>query len=81
LLHCLRGFGFKLVALEDRSRDLDAFAAEKIFEYGSMEAYYESIAPEGSSCNDFFPREAKNAHATAFPRHPGYFLSIFSRVK
>jgi SAM-dependent methyltransferase len=71
LLSVLRGRNLPLVKFEDRSRDLDSFAAEKIFAYGSLEAYYASAAPEGSARCGFFPCTANAAGA------PGYFLAVF----
>jgi hypothetical protein len=85
--------GFVLTSFENRTRDLDLFAAEKIFEYGSLEAYYQSVVPEDSEHSDFFPcaapedSPAKSSCASAQSglqakpqRAPGYFLSVFRRL-
>jgi SAM-dependent methyltransferase len=77
LTSALRGRGFTLVTLEDRTHDLDSFAAEKIFEHGSLEAYRESAAPQGCDPGGFFPCAANGKEPPA--RAPGYFLAVFRK--
>jgi SAM-dependent methyltransferase len=80
LSNFLRSEGFELVSFENRTRDLDSFAAERIFEYGSLEAYYESVTPGDSERCDLFPvAPATEAPTKDKPRPPGYFLSTFRK--
>jgi SAM-dependent methyltransferase len=90
LIRVLREAGLALVGFEDRSRDLDSFAAEKIFEHGSLEAYYASAVPESEARGDFFPASAVpdktrgqslRPTADAPARPPGYFLAIFRKER
>jgi SAM-dependent methyltransferase len=68
----LQSMGISPISLEDRSRYLDAFAAEIIFEHGSFDAYLASAVPEGADPSDFF-----SCGPYSSPHAPGYFLSIF----
>jgi hypothetical protein len=91
LIKSAESAGLGLVSYEDRTKDLDAFAAEKIFEHGSLEAYYKTTVPSGENPHDFFPAQntvipsAQNtvipAQAGIHPRPkpPGYFLATFRK--
>ena len=47
------GIGFTILEIEDRTDDLATFTAEKIMEYGSINAYFEAITPEGDDSESF----------------------------
>jgi SAM-dependent methyltransferase len=66
LLEACAEAGFARMAWLDRTAFLDSFAAEKIFEYGSMAAYWEAVLPEGADLNRFF--------GAAAAKNLGYFL-------
>jgi SAM-dependent methyltransferase len=74
LTEVLQGMGFSPISFEDRSRDLDSFVAEKIFEYGSLEAYYAGTVPDGSDPREFFP--GNTSPCVTRGRAPGYFLYV-----
>jgi len=71
--------GLELVSFENRTADLDSFAAEKIMAYGSLEKYYEATIPDGSDFCDFFPSPGANSQNSAQGQAPGYFLALFSK--
>jgi SAM-dependent methyltransferase len=79
LISRLQNAGFVLVSFEDKTRDLDSFAIEKIWEFGSLEAYYADVVPEDSKRCDFFPRAARKSCAAEPSRPPGYFVSVFRK--
>jgi SAM-dependent methyltransferase len=60
-----------VLCFEDHTTDLDAFAAEKIMTYGSLDAYFTRITPKG---------ESVTSYCGAFTgRPPGYFLAVFEK--
>jgi ubiquinone/menaquinone biosynthesis C-methylase UbiE len=66
--------GFEKIYIEDRTKDLDAFAVDILFEYGSFEEYYKStIAPD----------QGLNAlcRASVTDGKLGYFLLIMEKPK
>jgi hypothetical protein len=71
LMESAQSTGLSLISYEDRTKDLDTFAIEKIMEYGSLEAYYQATVPEGENPCDFFPAAQ---HAK-----PGYFIATFRK--
>lgn len=45
--------GFSILEIEDKTDDLAVFTAEKILEYGSLEAYFEDVTPMGDDKDSF----------------------------
>ncbi|MDR2502753.1 MAG: class I SAM-dependent methyltransferase [Oscillospiraceae bacterium] len=64
--------GFRIMQIEDRSRELDSFAAEIMLKYGSLESYARSVAPEDGS-------EASICRAWSYEGKLGYFLMILEK--
>jgi SAM-dependent methyltransferase len=64
--------GFELLLWRDETELLRAFVAEKIFEHGSLAAFWRSALPPGADENDFCraPVSAKNI---------GYFLAVLMK--
>jgi ubiquinone/menaquinone biosynthesis C-methylase UbiE len=65
--------GFETLFWADRTDFLRAFAAEKVFEYGSLEAYWQSVLPPGAAESDV-------CHvAAAAAKDLGYFLTVLRK--
>jgi ubiquinone/menaquinone biosynthesis C-methylase UbiE len=71
----LAEIGFTVTAEEDRTTDLESFAAEKIMEHGSLEAFVGSSVPEGEDpgcyCGDLLKNGAKGV---------GYYMIIAKKT-
>jgi ubiquinone/menaquinone biosynthesis C-methylase UbiE len=65
------GIGFKQLEYEYLTEEIDAFAAEKIMEFGSLEKYFESVVPDGENVDSF----CKAAPGSK----PGYFFAAFRK--
>jgi uncharacterized phage protein gp47/JayE len=72
LFDAFREAGFGLIHHSDRTADLRAFAAEKIFEYGSLEAFWETVLPPGAG-------ESDCCRASASAKNIGYFLAVLKK--
>jgi SAM-dependent methyltransferase len=64
--------GFKEVLIQDRTRDLDAFVAEKLWAHGSLDAWFAAVAEEGVGAEAF-------CKASPNDRRLGYFLAIMKK--
>jgi ubiquinone/menaquinone biosynthesis C-methylase UbiE len=64
--------GFELLLRRDKTELLRSFVAEKIFEYGSLAAFWRAALPPGAQESDFcrVPVSAKNI---------GYFLAVLMK--
>jgi SAM-dependent methyltransferase len=72
LIRACETLGFTCLMRQDKSKELDAFVAEKIFEYGSLQAYFAAILPEGED-------PACYCKADMQSRKPGYFLLVMEK--
>ena len=64
LLHAIRETGFEITLFRDRTRQLQDYYAQLLFDYGSLDAYWEAVLPKG--CRPFCrAKPGKNC---------GYFL-------
>jgi phosphoglycolate phosphatase-like HAD superfamily hydrolase len=77
LIESARKLGLQMLAIEDRTADLDSFAIEKIMEYGSLKKYYETTLPQDSDHCDFFPTYGDPDKDKTQGHAPGYFLAVF----
>lgn len=64
--------GFRTVLLQDKTRDLDAFVAEKIWAHGSLDAWFAAVTEEGIDAEAF-------CKASPNDRRLGYFLVIMAK--
>jgi ubiquinone/menaquinone biosynthesis C-methylase UbiE len=74
LVRVCEEIGFREMLWEDRSNDLNAFVAETIMQYGSMEEYFSSVVPEGMPAETF-------CGASETDKKIGYFLLIMEKPK
>ena len=51
LLHAIRETGFEITLFRDRTRQLQDYYAQLLFDYGSLDAYWEAVLPKG--CQPF----------------------------
>ena len=64
LLHAIRETGFEITLFRDRTKQLQDYYAQLLFDYGSLDAYWEAVLPKG--CRPF---------CRAVPgKNCGYFL-------
>ena len=64
LLHAIRETGFEITLFRDRTKQLQDYYAQLLFDYGSLDAYWEQVLPKG--CKPF---------CRAVPgKNCGYFL-------
>lgn len=64
LLHAIRETGFEITLFRDRTKQLQDYYAQLLFDYGSLDAYWEQVLPKG--CQPF---------CRAVPgKNCGYFL-------
>ena len=64
LLHAIRETGFEITLFRDRTRQLQDYYAQLLFDYGNLDAYWEAVLPKG--CQPFCrAKPGKNC---------GYFL-------
>jgi ubiquinone/menaquinone biosynthesis C-methylase UbiE len=67
--------GFETLFWGDRTDFLRAFAAEKVFDYGSLEAFWQSVLPPGAKDGDI-------CRASAFAaKDLGYFLTVLKKAE
>ncbi|MDR3295686.1 MAG: class I SAM-dependent methyltransferase [Clostridiales Family XIII bacterium] len=71
LLEACAETGFEVAAWRDKTSFLRDFAAGKIFEHGSMEAYWKSVLPEGAEPSRFCKADAGG--------NLGYFLMVLRK--
>jgi SAM-dependent methyltransferase len=64
--------GFETLLWSDKTGALRAFAAEKVFEYGSLEAFWQAVSPPGAHVNAF-------CRASAPAKDLGYFLTVLRK--
>ncbi|MDR1574280.1 MAG: class I SAM-dependent methyltransferase [Clostridiales Family XIII bacterium] len=64
--------GFETLLLSDKTEALRAFATEKIFEYGSLEAFWRAVLPPGAEVCEF-------CRASAPAKDLGYFLAVLRK--
>jgi ubiquinone/menaquinone biosynthesis C-methylase UbiE len=64
--------GFERLLWSDKTPVLHAFAAEKVFEYGSLAAFWEATLPPGAAESDF-------CRAPASAKELGYFLAVLKK--
>jgi len=62
-------------AVEDRTMELDSFAAEKILEYGTLGAYFNATVPDDDDAACFFPLPDGEAPPPLLPDKPGHRLA------
>ena len=64
LLHAIRETGFEITLFRDRTKQLQDYYTQLLFDYGSLDAYWEAVLPKG--CRPF---------CRAVPgKNCGYFL-------
>lgn len=51
LLHAIRETGFEITLFRDRTKQLQDYYAQLLFDYGSLDAYWEQVLPKG--CQPF----------------------------
>ena len=51
LLHAIRETGFEVTLFRDRTKQLRDYYAQLLFDYGSLDAYWEAVLPKG--CQPF----------------------------
>lgn len=51
LLHAIRETGFEITLFRDRTKQLQDYYAQLLFDYGSLDAYWEAVLPKG--CQPF----------------------------
>ena len=51
LLHAIRETGFEITLFRDRTKQLQDYYAQLLFDYGSLDAYWEAVLPKG--CRPF----------------------------
>ena len=51
LLHAIRETGFEVTLFRDRTKQLQDYYAQLLFDYGSLDAYWEAVLPKG--CQPF----------------------------
>ena len=51
LLHAIRETGFEITLFRDRTKQLQDYYAQLLFDYGSLDAYWERVLPKG--CQPF----------------------------
>jgi SAM-dependent methyltransferase len=64
---------YRFCARKDKTKELDAFAAEMIFEHGSLEAWFAALESDGLAKDSFcgkIPEETK----------PGYFWLVMEKI-
>lgn len=66
LLHAIRETGFEVTLFRDRTKQLQDYYAQLLFDYGSLEAYWKAVLPAG--CKPFCRAEPG--------KHTGYFLLV-----
>ena len=49
LLHAIRETGFEITLFRDRTKQLQDWYAQLLMDYGSMDAYWKAVLPEGSA--------------------------------
>jgi SAM-dependent methyltransferase len=64
--------GFETLFWSDRTESLRSFAAEKIFAYGSWDAFWQAVLPPGAEIGRF-------CRADAQAKDLGYFLTILKK--
>jgi SAM-dependent methyltransferase len=72
LVEAFGEIGFELLFWRDRTELLRSFVAEKVFEHGSLDAFWRATLPPGAEGTDFCraPGSAKNT---------GYFLAVLMK--
>ena len=51
LIHAIRETGFEITLFRDRTKQLQDYYAQLLFDYGSLDAYWEAVLPKG--CRPF----------------------------
>lgn len=72
LLEALHEVGFERLFWSDKTPALRAFAAEKVFEYGSLAAFWQATLPPGEAESSF-------CRASASAKNIGYFLAVLKK--
>lgn len=67
----LSDMGFKILAREDKDRELKEFTASIIMHYGSVENFFQSLGQEGDACPLAGMKDRKSL---------GYFLMVAEKV-